>query len=581
MVTSLKDETQRISYDRQMIPYHGSKAASSSFDLSAAMTSGQSASLGDFRESARTRAAYSKFKNWVYVATNAIAKRLAGQPWFAGEVEGGTANPERRYPSSRKDLVPKSLKHAAENANLTVLDDHPVLDTLAQPNPVQKSFEFAYLSAINLLITGQAYWVGGVVKEKGEEDKLELWAVPTNWITPKHEGRLFSSYELNIGRAKIPLPAENVARTYFPHPTDLRGAWSPLFAISDAADIDDHILSSQKVTFQRGPFPNVVLTAGKMVGPDGQTLNHRPTLSSDQRRQIIGAINQVWRQTTAMGDPAIVDGLIESVHKLSNSPAEMDWMESGEQVKRRIMQVYQVNPISVGETVGSNRAQAHEAERQVCQQAVNPLAEAFSESATMFLGPMWETPQRLKVWIEKAQPIDNELELKRWSTARRNDDVSRDEFRSFMGLAEDDRPPRGNLLQLVGGINGASNIMTQVGLGRMPKEVAMNLFQVFFEVEEETAAAMAGMGIAEFAPNENLVQPGQNPVPALPAPDPDPDPDEDEASAVVDAKLARMQENFVVMARSLVAGITKALDDRLGVPPKIETATNDSTETTA
>ena len=340
------------------------------------------------QRSTRNREAYGHFRSWVYVCVDAIARRLAGQDLMAGEIEGAEANPEndraRRlnhkskklvYPPERGLAVPKStLKYVGQNQQLSVFESHPALDLLARPNAVQRKFEFLYMSAANLLLTGECYWVGmGGSEAEGEDG--EVWAVPTAWMTPIHDGNLFSSYKLQVSGQAVAkdIPADMVARTYFADPADLKSAYSPLRAILQAIRVDDYIQESQEQMFERGINPNLIVTVGRVRGEDGTLTDRRPVLSGPNRRQIIRAIREIWNQTVSTGDPAILDGLIESVHKLHNTPQEMDWPGSGEIVKKRVMQGFKVNPIVVGEVTAGNRAQAIEAEKNFCSNAVNPF----------------------------------------------------------------------------------------------------------------------------------------------------------------------------------------------------------------
>lgn len=507
---------------------------------------------GQFARTARDQELYGAFKSWVYVAVNAIAKRLGGQPWCAGEVEDSSPNPERHRPAARKSALPQRLKSVADDVEL--LSDHPSLDLLRRPNALQGKFEFLYMSAVSMLITGECYWVGGMVRGgRGEEDRVEIYAIPTTWVTPRHEGGLFTGYDLQLGDEKLEnVSPESVARTYFPHPTELRSAYSPLQAILEAVRVDSHILRSQQQSFERGIFPNVVVSVGRERGPDGKLLDRRPVLTGDQRRQIVSAIREVYNESLNPGEPAIVDGLIESITKLSNSPAEMSWMQSGQEVKARVLQTYGVNPIMVGEIAGANRANAVVAESQFLSSAVNPLADAFSETATRWMGPWWDRPERLELWIAPGEPIDDELELSQWSTALSANAVSRDEYRAqILGLPADERPQRNRLMDLVGGVGAATQMLSQAGQGLIRAEQVSALLQVFFEMPAEQADAIAGVSAG--------------PLPQLPEPEngqeDEEDDDMEDRVEELEASAAAWQERLELATRTvLVAAREQQLD---------------------
>lgn len=458
---------------------------------------------GDWDSQRRQRQAYAQLKNWVYAAVNTIAKRLAGQPVAAGELVGASENPERRGYARHsvkghywQHAVPTRLRQRAAGSSqqYVQLEDHPVLDLLAQPNSVQGKFEFLYLSCANLLLTGESYWVGGT-RGSGENARMEIWSVPTHWVQPKHDKGPFSSYELVTGTGKpVPLKPGNVARTYLPHPSDIKACLSPLQAVLNAVAVDESIQQSQQDMFRRGINPNLIVTVGRNVGPDGKLTDRRPILQPHQRRSLIRSIREVWNNVTNVGDPAILDGMIESVHKLQMTPAEMDWIQSGEVAKRRILQAFGVNPIVMGEIVGSNRAQATEAEKQFCSQGVNPILDALSETLTNYLGPAYTEPKRLLVYVEACEPRDPDLELRRWTAARKQGDVTRDEFRSEqLGLPPGEEAiERNALLSTVGGITGTGQVLSLLAQGMLTREQAKATLMLFLQIDEATADAMVG-----------------------------------------------------------------------------------------
>lgn len=486
----------------------------------------------------RNRESYGHFRSWVYVCVDAIARRIAGQACGAGEIENAEANQERGarfaqkagtgggliYPHHRaKTIPPPAYKYIGEGQQLSVFEQHRSMDLLSRPNGIQRKFEFLYMSAANLLLTGECYWVGTGPDEEDPESRGEVWAVPTSWMTPIHDGGLFTGYKMQVSGQAIPqdIPPEMVARTYFADPSDLKSAYSPLRAILQAIRVDDYIQESQEQMFERGINPNLIVTVGRVRGEDGSLTDRRPVLSGGNRRQIIRAVREIWNQTVSTGDPAILDGLIESVHKLHNTPQEMDWPTSGEIVKKRVMQGYKVNPIVVGEVTAGNRAQAVEAEKNFCSNAVNPLVAALSETMTDFVGPMYTEPERLVLWIEECEPIDADQELKQWTEARKNDDVTRDEFRGhILGLPPmEERDDEAKLLNQQGGIQGISAVLKQVSLREITPEQASLTLQTTLRLDVDTADEIAGVG---------------QELPELPPPPEPPPQDDDEDDEIVD-----------------------------------------------
>lgn len=440
---------------------------------------------GDFRRTAKQKEFFSQFQGWVYACTDLIARRIAGQNIRVGEIEDSEA---------QKNIF-LALKEGRKfhEGEINLIPNHPLLDHFHNPNPAQSKFTFLYSWVINLLLSGEGY----IVKE-GEGEDIKSWTIPTSWITPLHEKGMFSAFKLSFDsftEAKR-LEPENVARWYLPHPTSLKNAYSPLEAIIRPVRIDDNIQESQEQMFSRGMFPQVAISIGQTVGADGKPSGRRPRLTGVQRRQLIGAVLEIWRNSVGQGDPAILDGLIDKIEKLDRSPREMDWEKSGEIVKKRITQIYRVNPIVLGEITGVNRAQAAVAERLLCSNALNPLISTASEALTEFYSGMYESNKKLAVWIDPATPVDPELRDKRLNEARKRNDISKNEWRSEYGFPpEDEQIERSPLASTVGGMTGSANILTQVGQGLIAPDAASQLLQFFFpEMEPEKADLISGVG---------------------------------------------------------------------------------------
>jgi phage portal protein BeeE len=123
----------------------------------------------------------------------------------------------------------------------------------------------------------------------------------------------------------------------------------------------------------------------------------------------------VWNQTINQGDPVILDGLIEDVKRIQSTPAEMDYINSGREIKSRIMQVFGVNPIVLGEIESANRASSLAAEEHLAS-TINPKLRLIGDTITEWLCPRFESRGRLAFWFEPYSANDQEMKL-RWAQA--------------------------------------------------------------------------------------------------------------------------------------------------------------------
>lgn len=461
----------------------------------------------NWQRSSRAREAYRMLRSCIYEVTNCIARRAAGQHWMAGNYEQAPpqGREQRRY---SKVLIHEGVRRMRKAYGVTDVEpdqEHEVLWLLDQPNKIQGRFELVYLTVMNLLLTGEWYWLGGV-----NGDKAEVWAIPSSWIVPDHSKGLFGGYKLQTGFGGdgIPIPKENIARGYFPDPSDLKACLSPLAACVSAAKIDEYILSSQEGMFARGINPNLVVTVGQNIGPDGKPVQgQRPVLTGAQMRQITRVIETRWNQTVNNGLPAILDGLVTDIHKLSNTPAEMDWQRSADQVKQRIYRTFGVNPYITGEITNGNRAQAVVAEQNFNTNVLNPILENISVAATNFFGQFYDDGETLAVWLEPGVAKDEDREDKLWAQARTVGDVTQDEVRSRMGLEPaKPEPKRSPLFNNPQTLLVVAQIAEKVSMGAMSRDNAIAQLVTMLQISEADADAMMPDDPPEPTPEEIAAQ---------------------------------------------------------------------------
>jgi phage portal protein BeeE len=559
MTTSLYSQTLKSSRDMcDRAEAMSRQKAASGGDIGS-LVSGQSGGMGGILGGGSQRkmqAAYAEFKNHVYTCTRAISTRLSGLPYGAGEIVNddsqgkgdgkdngkGTLDGTKGKVRLRvKNKLPATIKSAAGPAQIDAFLTHPALDVLNKPNPVQGKAEFLEQLVDNLYLAGEAYWIAG----QGENGP-ELWMVPTSWIIPKHEGGLFTSFELKPPGAAsgTTLDPETVRRMYFVDPADPKLAMSPVLAQISAIQTDNSIQKSQSDMFKRGIFPAVALRVGQMKDAEGKP-GGMPRLGGAQRRQLIAAVRELWGGAVDRREPAIIDGLISGIDKLQTMPAEMDWLQSGEATKKRIFQAFQVNPIIVGEVTGANRAQAAVAEQHFLSAVINPLADRVTVVLNEFVAPMFGTQgdkqkatakdnaaakSKLYLWLEEGQPLDDELKLRKFQAGRQNGDVTGNEFRTeVLGLPplETEASEKPALLSTVGGMTGTVQILSAVGMGQISPDSAVQAFMLFFGLDEATAKALVGdtgeLGAAVVSePKPPNLPPGRD------TPQPDDEEDEDD-----------------------------------------------------
>ena len=495
--------------------------------------------FGQFADDAKNRERYSLFRGWLYSAVNALASEAAGQPMVVGKLKGESDSPKEQ--KSQRLLRSKMTTSACTKAakqELEVLIDHPILDLMEQPNPIQTRWSFVYSFVANLNLTGWSYVVGG----ENEEGKFEVYSLPTTWIKVDHEEGPFSRFKVvdpskpSAGNDDDWLTRENVAFAMLPNPADPRMAMPPAQSQSSAIRIDDYIQASQTHFFDNGIFPGAIVTIGKDPHPDVPG-GMRPRLTAPQRRQVMGAIRKVMSGVANYGNPAIVDGLIESIERLSMTSNEMGWEKSEQAARTRILSAFGVHPYILGEPVGvGGYAQVVNIEKRFYKR-VNTFLDMLSTVATNFVSPMMaktskagpkQQPKKenLLIWWEACTAVDPSLRWSNLNAARGRGDVSRNEIRAELGLPPDETGGDATKTFAATDVTAIITLQGAVAQGGVTPEQAAAIYVLCFDMDEADAKRIAGKKPKVPAPSPG--QPGQPPSTPGKAPSTAQEPPEDE-----------------------------------------------------
>jgi HK97 family phage portal protein len=368
---------------------------------------------------------------WFYAGGSAICKRIAGQPLHVAEKEHAARVPKQKRVRNKR-LLPGAQKDLASSVN--ILEEHELLTLLNNPNPMMVRWSFIYVTVASLLITGKSFW--WILQD--EEGKWTIWPVPTHWIQPDMDektGRFFGRWKLqpfNSAQTTY-IPGDQIVYFHFPDPGNPLSAISPMQAAAKSVIVDGLLSEAQKRTFLNGAMPELALVVGRLPddgGIPGTGPGSRTVLTDRQRNDLLAAFKARYRGVLRAGEPIILDGLIEDIKKLSNSPREMDFQKSKLMTKNEILQSLGVNPAVMGQLEGANRASAAIADENFAKCTVNPIIELLSEFMTVFVAPRFSRTTQLVVFIEEASGSDPALVLQQYGLGFKQGAVSVNEYRT-------------------------------------------------------------------------------------------------------------------------------------------------------
>ncbi|KKN88357.1 hypothetical protein LCGC14_0249200 [marine sediment metagenome] len=489
-------------YDRSLSVTQ--QARQTALDLKAAGIDLSPSGMGGmdtFRSQRGDKERYAQFRGWLYAAINALAKEAAGQPVNVGKLlDVEPENGERKTPTSSKQFHRNKMLEGAHTKtagrDFEVLVSHPLIDVLEKPNPIQYRYQFVYSFVANLLLTGWSY----IIIDTDKDGNLQFFSIPSTWVQPIHKPEPFSAFKIVNPKNPAastnakPIPRENVAFACLPDPSSPLGALAPAASQMNAIKIDNHIQSSQNVFFENSIHPSAIISIGNDPHPDVPS-GVRPRLTGVQRRQVIGVIKRAWAGVANYGEPAIIDGLIEGIQMLSANSTEMGWDKSERSVKMRILSAFGVHESILGETVKvGGHAQAFVIDRRFCKNVnvnLNLLGTVLTESVNFHS----EEAVKLLVWWEKCTAEDESLRQKSLIEARKNEDITRNEYRAELGFPPlEDQDERSKLLESAGGLTVTLTTLKEVGLGTVGREQAAKLLALFLQISEEQAKELTGVG---------------------------------------------------------------------------------------
>jgi HK97 family phage portal protein len=334
-------------------------------------------------------------RGWVYAAVRVVSQRIAGQPIRVGRK------------TSRGDV--KGTKAASVSppwirpGTVQELDDHPVLDVLHDPNHYLTAWGLIYLAVASLELTGCAF----IWWDDQPDGSTVAWFLPSSWVYDDPEAIMpFTQWKIRPAASgeEFTLTDAELIRISLPDPSNPLYPLGPLQAAGAAVLTDEHIQTAQLQAFKNGMLPGVMVRVGKPAEFNGIG-GERPTLTKEQRENLMAALKRQYSGSNAAGEPLILDGIIEGIEKLSMTPAEMDFSASGDITKDRIVESIGVNPIVMGHVEGANRASATVADEHLCFSSCGPLCVLIGQHLTRWLSNRY-ADEALVVWIDPPRPRD-------------------------------------------------------------------------------------------------------------------------------------------------------------------------------
>lgn len=254
-----------------------------------------------------------------------IASASAGVPWILF----------RKLPGGERREVPQ----------------HPLLDLLARPNPLQGKYELVESMVCHLYISGNAY-MEAVGPTGGGPSGLpkELYVLrPDRMKVIPDAVHYVGGYEYTVSGNRVEFPRDRILHLKLFNPLD---DWYGLSPVQVAALAIDKLNSGDK--WNASLLQNAAVPSGALTCKQRLTDDQFDRLKTEMRRQIQGVSNA--------REPLLLEQDLEW-KELGISPKDMDWIEGLKMSALQVTQVFNVPPelVGLGPATYQNRKEARKA----------------------------------------------------------------------------------------------------------------------------------------------------------------------------------------------------------------------------
>lgn len=212
---------------------------------------------GDIRHLARW------LQSWPYICVERNATAVAQNPVQLFR-RSNTAQRSTRRVKDRADKAFLKANYGNQwTEDAVMVDDHPFIDLMANPNPILDGTGLLWLTSAALQAMGEAFWH---ISFDGDGMPNEIWPLPSQLVFPiLGKNRVYDFYELRIGGFIQRFPAEEIVHFRKPSLIDTLGAMGNLRGVIEASETNTKMLEFERAIFENMAVPDILLI------PKGQT----------------------------------------------------------------------------------------------------------------------------------------------------------------------------------------------------------------------------------------------------------------------------------------------------------------------
>jgi len=366
------------------------------FKTKSYLSLGQSLSFGDTIQKPINRDYLDAFEVsfLVHACVSKIAKKVANTEFKLYKI-GGRAGKEK----------------------IDEVNNHPLLDLLAQVNPFTTKFSMLDLTQTYQELLGNAYWYKA--RAEGGKKILEIWALRPDWVTVKQdETSYIKSYEYRMPNGQVQdFEPEDIIHFKQTNP---QSSVYGLPTIKPAMDVIRTSVYASKWNmnfFNNSAIPDTLLITKTAMTPD----------QKKEFRERWEAKYQGYKNAHKIG---ILEGEIE-LKQLMMSMKDMEFSKLTEITTQQVLAAFGV-PKSVLGMQGMNRAEAETQIYSFLSETIEPKIRQMVETLNEFLVP--EFGENLYLDFEDPTPENREAIVKEYESALKSNWMLINEVRDLEGM---------------------------------------------------------------------------------------------------------------------------------------------------
>ena len=166
-------------------------------------------------------------------------------------------------------LAPHLAARTTAAARIEEVTEHPLLDLLAQANPVHNAFDLWELTTLYQEVHGSAYWLLDVGPLGTPQ---QIWILPSQNVTPRRgpdSPNLVDYYLYRTGTREQRFRPDQIIHFRYPDPRDpYTGGLSPLRACYEQAALTSEFAAFKRAKFDNHAIPDAIVSPDEVIGEE-------------------------------------------------------------------------------------------------------------------------------------------------------------------------------------------------------------------------------------------------------------------------------------------------------------------------